>query len=471
VSTGAERISLFAHELRWNDVPSPVVAAAKLHMLDTIGCGLAARGLGVGGEALSVAVEQGGRPESTAIGCEQRLPAPSAAFANGMHCHFLDYDDTHTASGTHVSVTVVPAALAAAEAAGASGRELLIAAIIGSETAIRIGMAAPLEFHRRGFHPTSVCGVFGATVAASRIFGLGPEATANALGIAGSLASGLFEYLGDGSATKPLHPGWAAQSGIQAARLASHGTTGPRTVLEGRFGLYAAFVGKSETKIDSQLAELGHGWETPNIAFKPYPACHFSHATLDATRKLVNDTRLRLADVDRVVALVPADAVAFVLEPAEAKLRPRTPYEAKFSLQFSIAALLVDGRVGVDTFTERRIADPQLLEVARRVDFEVRDYPTYPAAFPGGVRITTRDGTALEVDLPHQRGSSANPMRDQDIRGKFQANATLALGETAARKLGIELLALDSRSDVGDVLVHLGRAKSNEPGVLSPTGG
>src|SRR5439155_2551934 len=285
----------------------------------------------------------------------------------------------------------------------------------------------------------------------------------------GSLASGLFEYLGDGSATKPLHPGWAAQSGIQAARLASHGTTGPRTVLEGRFGLYAAFVGKSETKIDSQLAELGHGWETPNIAFKPYPACHFSHATLDATRKLVNDRRLRLADVDRVVALVPADAVAFVLEPAEAKLRPRTPYEAKFSLQFSIAALLVDGRVGVDTFTDRRIADPRLLEVASRIDYEVRDYPTYPAAFPGGVRITTVDGRVLEEDLPHQRGGSVNPMQDEDIREKFRANAGLALGGTAARKLEEELLALDSRSDAGQVLIPLGRARMNETGVLSPS--
>ncbi len=469
MSTGTERISRFTADLSWHDIPAQVVAAARLHIVDTIGCGLAARALGVGGEALSLAVEQGGRPESTAIGHETLLPAPSAALANGMLCHFLDYDDTHTASGMHVSVTVLPAALAAAQAVGASGRELVAAFIAGSETAIRIGMAAPLEFHRRGFHPTSVCGIFGATAAAGRLMGLGPEALANALGLAGSLASGLFEYLGDGSATKPLHPGWAAQAGIQAARLAMRGTTGPRTVLEGRFGLYAAFVGNAHSGLDTQLGDLGRRWETPNIAFKPYPACHFSHASLDAVRMIVNEKRLRADDVTGVVATVPADAVAFVLEPAATKVRPRTPYEAKFSLQFAIAALLVDGTVGVDTFTPQRIADPRLLEVARRVGYEVLAYETYPEAFPGGARVTTVDGKVHTADLPHQRGSTGNPMRDEDIREKFRANASLALGDEGAGSLERDLLALDEQPELGRVMAQLGRAAVMRPGALSPS--
>lgn len=454
MSTGAERISRFAIDMRWDEVPAAVVAAANLHILDTIGCGLAARALGVGGEALDLAVEQGGRPESTAIGHAELLPAPSAALANGMLCHFLDYDDTHTAAGMHVGVTVVPAALAAAQAAGASGRDFVAAVIAGAETAIRIGMAAPLEFHRRGFHPTSVCGIFGATVAAGRLFGLGPDALTNALGISGSLASGLFEYLGDGSATKPLHPGWAAHAGIQSARLAKRGTTGPRTVLEGRFGLYSAFVGNPAPDLDAQLSDLGVRWETPNIAFKPYPACHFSHASVDAVRLLISEKNLTAEDVAAVVATVPADAVAFVLEPTGSKLRPRTPYEAKFSLQFAIAAMLVDGAVRVDTFTEQRIVDPVLLEVAKRVRYEVIPYPTYPASFPGGARITTVDGSVFEANLPHQRGSSGNPMRDADIREKFLANATLALGDEGAHRLESGLLA----HDMDRVTLELGRA-------------
>ena len=454
VSTGAERISRFALDLRLDDVPSVVVDAATLHVLDTIGCGLAARALGVGCEALEVVIEQGGRPEATAIGHVERLPAPSAALANGMLCHYLDYDDTHTASGMHVSVTIVPAALAAAQAAGATGRDFTAAVIAGSEAAIRVGMAAPVEFRQRGFHPTSVCGVFGATVAAGRLLGLDAVALTNALGIAGSLASGLFEYLGDGSATKPLHPGWAAQAGLQAVRLARRGTTGPRTIFEGRFGLYSAFVGNRQPGLEAQLADLGERWETTRIAYKPYPACHFSHASIDAVRQLMAEQHLAVEDVASVVATVPADAVAFVLEPAASKLRPRTPYEAKFSLQFSIAALLVDGAVGVDTFTERRLADPKLLEVARKVAYEVHPYATYPAAFPGGARITTVDGRVHAADLEHQRGSSGNPMREDDIRQKFRANATLALGDVGARTLESDLLALDLAAAVA----ALGRA-------------
>jgi 2-methylcitrate dehydratase PrpD len=461
VTTGAERISRFAVDLRLADIPAPVVAAAKLHILDTIGCGVAARALGAGCEALDLVVEQGGRPEATAIGHGEPLPAPSAALANGMLCHFLDYDGTHTASGMHVGVTVVPAALAAAQAASASGGDFVTAVIAGAETAIRIGMAAPFEFHHRGFHPTSVCGIFGAAVAAGLLLGLGADELTNALGITGSMASGLFEYLGDGSATKPLHAGWAAQAGIQAARLARRGTTGPRTVLEGRFGLYSAFVGNPKPELDAQLSDLGIRWETPNIAFKPYPACHFSHASMDAVRDLVNTRQFRAEDVAGVVATVPADAVAFVLEPASSKLRPRTPYEAKFSLQFSIAALLVDGAVGVDTFTERRIADPALLEVAKKVTYEVTSYASYPAAFPGGARITTVDGMVYEADLPHQRGSSGNPMSDADIREKFRANAQLAFGDEEAQRLESDLLALH----LDKVTTQLGRAAAT-PSVL-----
>jgi 2-methylcitrate dehydratase PrpD len=458
MSTPATRISEFATGLEQAGIPPAVLAAARLHILDTIGCGLAAHALGVGGEGLGLAVEQGWRPESTVIGHRGLLPAPSAALANGMLCHRLDYDDTHTGSATHVSVTVVPAAIAAAEAARASGLELLVATVVGSEIAIRIALAAPLAFHHRGFHPTSVCGVFGATAAAARLQRLQPSAFTNAMGITGSMASGLFEYLADGSATKPLHPGWAAQAAIQAVRLAERGSTGPATVLEGRFGLYSAFLGMKETALAQQLEDLGERWETPSTAFKPYPACHFSHASLDSVRELMTSEGIGAADVSEAVATVPADAVDFVLEPSSAKRRPRSDYEAKFSLQFSIAAMLIDGRVGVDTYTPKRIADPQTLALAGRVGYQVLDFPSYPAAFPGGVRITTVDGRRLEAQVPFQRGGQANPMADGDVREKFVANASLALSEEDVIALESAILTLDEGTDLQAALAPLGRA-------------
>ena len=177
--------------------------------------------------------ELGGEPEASVIGLETGLPAPNAAFANAMLCHGLDFDDTHSDSVAHI----VDGGRAGrrsrvAEARGASGRELLTAVIAGNEIVTRIGMAASGAFHERGFHPTAVCGIFGATAAAARLGGLDRTPPTSALGIAGSMASGLFAYLDDGTPTKPIHPGWAAHGALLAARLAAHGAEGPPGVLE-----------------------------------------------------------------------------------------------------------------------------------------------------------------------------------------------------------------------------------------------
>ena len=266
--------------------------------------------------------ELGGDDQATVIG-GPGLPAPNAAFANAMLCHGLDFDDTHSDSIAHVSVVTCPAALAVAEAGGAAGRDALTAIVAANEVVTRVGMAASGRFHARGFHPTAVCGIFGATAAAARLGGLGAERAASALGIAGSLASGLFAYLEDGTATKPIHPGWAAHGGLVAARLAAHGAEGPPSIFEGKFGLYHAFLGagKDEIDLDAQLADLGARWETPRIAFKPYPACHFMHGAVGATAE-AGAGGLRPEDVDEIVVTVPAAGVDLVLEPADKKSLP-----------------------------------------------------------------------------------------------------------------------------------------------------
>src|ERR687895_297019 len=256
----------------------------------------------------------------------------------------------------------------------------------------RLGMAASGAFHARGFHPTAICGVFGATAAATRIAGLDAPRTASALGIAGSMASGLFAYLEEGTPTKPIHPAWAAHGGLIAARLSALGAEGPTSVVEGKFGLYHAFLGaaKGEVDVDAQLADLGERWETPRMAYKPYPACHFMHGSLGATAEAM--AGFSADDIEEVVVTVPAAGVSLVLEPAEVKVAPRTEYEGKFSLQYSTAAMIVHGRVGISTYSDEALTDPRVLELARRVRYETKDYDTYPAAFPGGVRIRTREG-------------------------------------------------------------------------------
>lgn len=448
--TAAQRLASFASSLAWEDVPEEVVEAAKLHLLDTLGCGLAAHALGIAGEGRAALAEAGGEPQSSVIGLGGGLPAASAAFANAMLCHALDFDDTHSDSVCHVSATVCPAAAAVAEGQGADGRELLTAIVAGNEVVTRIGMAASGAFHKRGFHPTAICGIFGATAAACRLAGAGEAATASAFGVAGSFAGGLFAYLEDGTATKPLHPAWAAHGAVLAARLAALGAEGPPSVLEGKFGLYHAFLGaeKGEIDVDSLIDTLGERWETPRIAFKPYPACHYMHGCLGAAAEATGGRPLAPEQIDEVVVTIPAAGVSLVLEPAEAKVAPRTDYEGKFSLQYSAAAMLVRGRVGVADYTDEAIADPAVLEVARKVRYETKEYPTYPQAFPGGIRVRLAGGTTLEADFPYQRGGPENPMTAAEVRAKFRENAAPALPGGAVDELEEGVLALDEQDDL-----------------------
>ena len=309
---------------------------------------------------------------------------------------------------------------------------------------------------------TGSANVFGAAAAAARLRGLDAATTTRALGIAGSMASGLLEFLADGSSTKRLHPGWAAHAGVQAARLAAHGATGPTTVIEGRFGLYRAFLGREDVDVEGELADLGERWETPRIAFKPYPACHFLHASVDAAAQAAGDRGLAPGDIAEIVATVPPAAVDLVLEPLEPKLRPRTEYEAKFSLPYSVAARLVHGRVDVLTYTDAAIADPDVLELAGRVRYEVQDYTTPGSGFRGGARIRTTGGETLSAELDYQRGAPENPMSAEEVREKYRTNAGLALDAVDAERLELALLGLEDEADLAALGVVSGARATRE---------
>jgi 2-methylcitrate dehydratase PrpD len=455
--TAAQEIARWATTLALADVPEAVRRDAALHVLDTLGCGLAAHATGVAGEGRATMAEQGGTAEATVIGLERGLPAANAAFANAMLCHGLDFDDTHSDSVSHVSTVVTPAALAAGEALGSSGADVLAAIVAGNEVVCRVGMAASGAFHRRGFHPTAICGVFGAVAAVARLEGLDEATTASALGIAGSFAGGLFAYLADGTPTKPMHPAWAAHGAHLAARLARHGASGPPSVFEGRFGLYHAFLGAAEGEVDlaARLADLGTRWETPRIAYKPYPVCHFMHGSLGAASEAVAGRTFAPDEIQDVVVAVPEAGVSLVLEPAEQKRVPRSEYEGKFSLQYSIASLLVRGHVGVADFTDEAIADPAVLAVAAKVRYETREYATYPQAFPGAATVRLADGTVVEADFPHQKGGPENPLTEAEVREKYRENAAQALPGDDVALLEEAVLALETCDDLGAALAPL----------------
>ena len=457
MSTAAETISAWSTRLTLDDIPADVVEHAKLHVLDALGCGLAAHAVGVAGEGRAAMAELGGTPSATVIGLPEQLPAANAAFANAMLCHGLDFDDTHSDSVSHVSTVIAPAALAAGESLGSSGADLLAAVIAGNEIVCRVGMAASGEFHRRGFHPTAICGIFGAVASVARLSDLDAATTTRALGIAGSFAGGLFAYLADGTPTKPMHPAWAAHGAHVATALARHGAIGPRSVLEGKFGLYHAFLGAEEGEIDiaAQLSDLGTRWETPRIAYKPYPVCHFMHGSLGATAEVLAGRTLTADEIAEVVVTVPEAGVSLVLEPAAQKRVPRSEYEGKFSLQYSVASMLVRGHVSVSDFNDEAVADPSVLAVANKVRYETPAYPTYPQAFPGGVRVQLADGTRLEADYPYQKGGPENPLSPDEVKAKFRGNAALALPDDAAGQLEEAILSLDEETDLTAALAPL----------------
>jgi len=432
----------WAWSLRPDDIASEVRGAARRHMLDGLGAALAASRLGAAPYALEVARQLGGPAEASIIGGE-RTSAAVAALANGMLMHALDYDDTHADSLVHVTVAVVPAALAAAERGGASGARLVTAIVAGSELVTRLGSAVRHGFHARGFHATSVCGVFSSTLAAALLDGMSEEDAVSALGIAGSFASGSLQFLDDGTETKPLHPGWAAHAGIMAARLAAAGASGPRRILEGASGLFRSYAGQ-DVGPDAVLAGLGTRWETTRITLKPYPACQLSHATLDAVR-VVRERIPSVADIEAIEVDIPDESATIVCDPVASKLHPRTPYDAKFSLQWCVATLLIDGRLDVGSFTADRLDRPEVLRLAARVHHRAYRSTVAAASARGRVAARLRDGRVERAEVATSAGAPAAPLSDADRFRKLLENVGDA---DQAERLATAVNDLDRSADV-----------------------
>lgn len=462
METIADKLAVIAATTHSYDLPPATREATALHTLDTLGCALAAYGMGKAtfvGEAYAQRRVSG---PATVIGTDEGLPADMAAMANGALSHALDFDDTHAASILHVSAATVSAALAVGEERRCSGQEVLTAIALGNEVSVRVGRAAGGGFHAHGFHPTGVCGIFGAVATAGRLMGADAGQIQNALGIAGSMSGGLLEFLADGSETKPIHPGWAAHAAINAVSFAMHGATGPRTVFEGTRGFFATYFHGGDADLDSITADLGITWLTEEIAFKPYPACHYVHAPLDALSAVVHENSLKADDIESITAYSDDTGIALVLNPIENKRTPRTAYDSKFSIPYAFGALMVHGTVGVETFTEDAIADPDVLAVAARVDYERRQYSERPDAFGGGVRVRTTDGRTFERELRYQRGGPDNPMSVDDVVTKYRANAAIALKAVQVNEFEEFVLGLDSAPDLAPFrIVGLAQAMKN----------
>ena len=358
----------------------------------------------------------------TAIGHARTLSAAGAAFLNGTAAHGEDFDDTFEGGPVHAGAVIVPAVLAACERHRPDGAAALLGIAVGTEVMCRLSTVVPKAVHKAGFHPTAIFGAMGAAAGVGAALGLNAKQLVDALGIAGSMASGIIEYLTDGAWTKRLHPGWAAQSGLRAALLARAGFFGPRTVFEGVHGLFHGFAHTTRGDYDALIGDFGRRWVTETLAFKPYPCGTMAHPYIDCAKRLAA-RGVKPAEVKELVCEVAEGTVHRLWEPLAAKQRPPNGYAAKFATPFILATGFVKGGVGLDAFTDAAVRDPDVLALAAKVRYVIDPDNPYPNGFTGHIRAVLNDGRVVEERQPHFRGGAQEPLTRADIEEKFALNA------------------------------------------------
>ena len=399
----------------------PVAVRAKCEdlLIDVVGLCLTARNEDYVKAALAGWDDEG---PCTAIGHGRRMSAAGAAFVNGTAAHGEDFDDTFEGGPVHAGAVIVPAVLAACERHNPDGPSALIGIAVGVETICRLSVVVPKAVHKAGFHPTAVFGAMAAAAGVGAALKLTPRQLVDALGIVGSMAGGIIEYLAEGTWTKRMHAGWAAQSGLRAALLARAGFIGPRTVFEGVHGLFHGFAHTTKGDYDALTGGFGKRWVTETLAFKPYPCGTMTHPYIDCARRLAA-RGVKAEEIREIVCEVGEGTVHRLWEPLAAKQRPPNGYAGKFSTPYCIAAGFVRGNVGLIDFSDAAVHDPAVVGLASKVRYQIDPQNPYPNSFTGHIRAVLADGRVIEERQPHMRGGAHEPLTRADIEEKFVLNA------------------------------------------------
>jgi len=447
VSESTTVIGRLASFVARSRVPSPARRLAASAVFDTVGVTLAGASEPAARIVQSMAADEGGSG-CRVLGTSLCVSASNAALANGTAAHALDYDDMCFVSLAHPSAPLVAAALAAAELGDASGAALLDGYVVGFEIEGRLGRAMNPRHYERGWHCTATIGTVGATAAVSRILGLDEAATAHALAIAASEASGLKENFG--TMVKPLHAGLAARNAILAAGLARRGLTASAQALDGRQGFLAAMDGEQRSFADT-IADLDERWELldTGITVKLYPSCAGTHPTLDALLDLRRAERFSGADIERIEVDVDSITPTVLIYD-----RPASGLEAKFSLPFCAAAAVLDGRVGIDTFEQARLTDPSLAALMSKVTMRVD--PALDGIAPpltqARLRVRLNDGRQLDASANGARGYPERPASDEELASKFLACAARCLPRERAERAIAALQGMERADHVRSLM-------------------
>ena len=422
-----EMVAKWIVDTTYEDIPPDAIRVANESCFDLLGVILAGSTQPVGDIIRGYAGDLGGAPEATVLATGERTSALNAALVNGTMGHALDYDDF--GGFGHPTVAIFPALLALGESIGATGRDLMEAYIIGCEVGLAVDYAT--HYHgqqmHRGFHSTAILGRLAAAAACAKLLKLDEQQTTMALGMAGSMAGGVIHNFG--TMTKPLHAGMTCRDGVMAAQLAQRGFTAGDQILEHPVGFTATVIGDEHTDLAAAAERLGKPFRVSDaLVIKKYPSCGGNHAMLDSVFALMREHNFSHQDVANAEVVQSYASTVMLYE------EPETDLKGKFSAKYNMAAALVDGQIGIDTFTSDRVAADDVQSMMERVRMRVqskweRGGGTVSKGVP--IRITLKDGRVFEHETPRGEilGSQLNPWGMENIAGKFRENAGLALAD------------------------------------------
>jgi 2-methylcitrate dehydratase PrpD len=446
--TASLSLGRFCSGLEYDMLPPAAVERVKHFFIDYIGIALHASTLDSSQPVRRLAASRPVPGGATLLGRADLVNPHWAAFANGMAAHSMELDDTFLPGSIHNESFVFSPSLALAEERGISGKRFIVAVVAGFEVACRVAAALqPAATNARGFHPTGTTGALGAAAASGTLLGLDAEQLRVALGVACSQASGLLEFVTDGSWTKRFHGGWASHAGIVAAELAQYGMTSPRTAIEGKFGYLHAYSGLAKPEL---LAPgEGDGLAIIQTALKYHPCNYYIQAVNDAVLQLAARDDLRLEEIKAIVVYTVQAAMALVCEPIEQKRNPKVMIDAQFSVPFNVALGLVTKRVSFADFSPRNFTAP---EIRRLMDMTTcRVDPVldaqYPAAWPARVEITLADGHTLSASVQYPKGDPRNPLSQDEVIAKHRGIVAGIVDEQTDDAILDFILALETKPD------------------------
>ena len=412
-STVSQRLAERIAALRYADLPADLIAQAKLYLLDTLGAMLVASAPKYPASRIIMkfAKELGGVAESSLVGQRRKTSCVNAALANATLGYYCDIEPHHLGAILHGPAVIVPTSLAVGEKVRADGKRVLVSIILGVEVAARVSYAFdPVALYNRGFHPSAVCGAFGAAAAAGYLFRLNPERQAVALGLAMQQACGLLAWAEDPTEhSRPFNPGLAARNGTTAAYLARLGFGGPRSPFEGKYDAFTAFSGSAN--LDALLDDWGKRFYLPELAYKLYSSCSFTHPGLDALLGLVAEEKLTASDVDRIVLRFPKNGAHMI---------DGNPLKSHCA-QYILPVGLVFGRVIIDDILFDRKRHPEVARLSAGMSL-VHDPALdahYPERYTSIVELSLRDGRMLSRCVEFAKGTRENPLAPEDVIAKY----------------------------------------------------